>query len=547
MSEKSSWRIAPPPIPDSEITEVYTADVVIVGSGHAGTCAARAAAEAGASVIVLEQQEEDDMRFYSGGEVGHINSKFLAGRGVEPVDVAEFCNDWQLRSNNRSNYRLIRRFAENSGDAFDWLIEPLTQEQRDKIYLKFSTGNEKWKGSLNGIKTWFGSVMVGGPVLADLMRANMQIAKDKGARFLHEMAACQLTKENGRVTGVIVENEDGEYCKAVAKKGVIIASGDFSGNAEMVRDLLVEIADMYDEGVEILGDGQDGTGIKIAVWAGARLEPRTIPAMGGYYAYPGMGIIGTAGTLYTNKHGRRYCNEFFGFQHISHFAGLWQPNGKLWATFDSNVEEMLAHQAPGHSAFDAGGRSGNIDRSPATLTKLQRLHQMMDGARAAGSEGYNVTNVHMCQKIGRLYCGETIEELASYIYPDDAEASENYLETVWRYNHLCYKGVDEDFGKEAVLMHALDKPPFYAYGTVKDSSRPQGIDAYYLRVTVGGLLTDEFQNVLGQDWEPIPGLYATGNTCGGRFGLQYFTPVGGISLGMCHTLGREAGRTVAAL
>lgn len=66
-------------------------------------------------------------------------------------------------------------------------------------------------------------------------------------------------------------------------------------------------------------------------------------------------------------------------------------------------------------------------------------------------------------------------------------------------------------------------------------------------VTTGGLLTDENQKVLDRDYEPIPELFATGNCCGGRFGFQYSTPVSGISLGMAHTLGREAGRWIANL
>ena len=66
-------------------------------------------------------------------------------------------------------------------------------------------------------------------------------------------------------------------------------------------------------------------------------------------------------------------------------------------------------------------------------------------------------------------------------------------------------------------------------------------------VTVGGLLTDEYQNVLNREREPIPGIYATGNCCGRRFGPQYSTPIAGVSIGMAITLGREVGRTVANL
>ena len=62
---------------------------------------------------------------------------------------------------------------------------------------------------------------------------------------------------------------------------------------------------------------------------------------------------------------------------------------------------------------------------------------------------------------------------------------------------------------------------------------------------MGGLLTDENQNVLGQDFTPIPGLFATGNCCGRRFGPQYSTPTAGVSIGIAITLGREAGKEAA--
>ena len=61
-------------------------------------------------------------------------------------------------------------------------------------------------------------------------------------------------------------------------------------------------------------------------------------------------------------------------------------------------------------------------------------------------------------------------------------------------------------------------------------------------VTVDGLWTDDNQNLA-----PIPGLYATGNCCGRRFGVQYSTPVSGVSIGIAWTLGRELGKYLSTL
>ena len=60
-------------------------------------------------------------------------------------------------------------------------------------------------------------------------------------------------------------------------------------------------------------------------------------------------------------------------------------------------------------------------------------------------------------------------------------------------------------------------------------------------MTTGGIVATKAQQVLNEDYQPIEGLYASGNTCGMRFGPEYITPIPGVSIGMCLTLGRELG------
>ena len=67
-----TWMEDPEKIPEEKIAVREEADIVIIGAGHAGTCAARAAAEAGASVIVIEQQFETEQWILGMGEIGHI-------------------------------------------------------------------------------------------------------------------------------------------------------------------------------------------------------------------------------------------------------------------------------------------------------------------------------------------------------------------------------------------------------------------------------------------------------------------------------------------
>ena len=63
-------------------------------------------------------------------------------------------------------------------------------------------------------------------------------------------------------------------------------------------------------------------------------------------------------------------------------------------------------------------------------------------------------------------------------------------------------------------------------------------------VTLTGLETNGDLQVVNQNYEPIPGLYAAGNTLGGRYGLQYTTPFAGNSIGMAMTHGRVAGKLI---
>lgn len=525
-----SWMEAPEAIPEEQIEHTETADIVIVGAGHAGTCAARGAAERGASVIVLEQQPEEKQWVLGVGEIGHINSRWQREHGVDSVDIDEFVNDWQLRTNNRSDYRLIRTYAEQCGDCFDWFIEPLSQEERDSVHPMLTPPSPHMPNALNGFRAWPGTPNMGVVLMTRAVKENQRIAKEDGARFFFGTQGCQLTKENEMVTGVIAQLPDGVYIRFRAKKGVILAAGDYSRNPDMCRDLLAE-ADDLSEG-DITGHGWDGSGIRMGVWAGGRLEPRSHAAMGGNYSFPGFDIIGSAAILRVNCHGKRYSNEGFGTHILAATAGAKQPNGMLWGIFDSNIREELMYQAPNHAVFDY--------TDPAEREKLDRALAAAETAVGSAAQIRDKAGT-----VRPLYCADTLEDLAALLF-DKAPDREHFLKTVERYNELCENGKDSDFGKDPVLLHPIRKPPFYACGNRKDSHHPGG-QSLKLLVTVSGLMINERQQVLDSEFEPIPGLYATGNNSGCRFGFQYTTSLPGQSISIAQTLGRALGRQIAEM
>lgn len=542
MNQKTafSWMQRPAEYDWENVRESMDADVVVIGAGQAGTCAARAASEVkGVRTIVVEQQEEKDQFILGVGEVGHINSRWQAEHGIPAVDVDEFVNDWQLRTNNRSNYRLVRRYAEQCGDCFDWFIAPLSPEERAAIYPRLKAPSPHMPAVLNGFHAYPGTAMMGVRGQNNAIKKNQDLARANGCKFLFGTRALDLIKEAGRVSGVIAERGDGSRIRINAAKGVILAAGDYSRNRQMCVDLLTEAADLLDNESDWLGHGWDGSGIQMGVWAGGRLEPRSHAATGGNYSLPGFEVIGSAAVLRVNKYGKRYSNEGFGTHILGALAGAKQPNGMLYGIFDDNIREELTYQTPCHAVVDYCNEE-----------RMAKLDRYLEGARKAGSKGLPIGAIKGSERESReplrvLYAADTVEQLAERVF-DTEEKRKNFVRTVQRYNELCRAGKDTDFGKEKALLHEIRKPPFYAAGQLKDSHHPIG-QSFKLLVTMSGLLIDENQQVLDDEYEPIEGLFATGNSSGCRFGCQYTTSMPGQSISMAQTMGREAGRYVAGL
>lgn len=255
-------------------------------------------------------------------------------------------------------------------------------------------------------------------------------------------------------------------------------------------------------------------------------------AMGGNYSFPGFGLIGSTPVLRVNKHGKRYSDEAFGTHILAALPGAHQPNGNLWAVFDDTIETQITFQTPCHGLLDYTDQE-EMARFEAALAKAksQKNQMIMDQDRAGESRP--------------LYCADTLEELAGLMFEEKAD-QETFLSEVKRYNALCHSHHDIDFGKDPRLMQPIEKAPFYASSTVKDSHRPGG-QSLKILVTVSGLEIDENQQVLDRNFEPIPGLYATGNCSGRRFGAQYTTSLPGQSISIAQTLGRELGRYLAGI
>ena len=543
--EAADWHVVP--ADPTEIAETYDCDVLVIGLGHAGSCALRAAAEAGAKVAAFEKAEEGARIIMGGGQIGHINSEFLKGRGVPEVDVVEFMNDWQVRSNNRSNPGLVMNYAKNCGPCFDWLFDQVDADTLANTQIRcYEDGvTDVFEKELSGLKSWIGTAMTG-DYINDALDRCIDVATEAGGKVFWGTTGYKLIQdESGAVTGAYGQAEDGTFVQVNAKE-VILATGGYGANAQMRDDLLWEINQLQEPGCgsSCMMD-QDGMGIAMGTWVGGRVDPCAGTMDGGYW-YPcdmPVDLLGATAALWINADGKRYSNEGFGSTELMAMPGVKQPAGDICTVFDDNIEPLLNAQPYGHMALDMVNT--DLDSIRATMKAAYEggeygsAGKPDETAEGKGPEGDGSAAgaIVMGMTAANVFAAADFETLGSYL-GYEGEALENFVATIEHYNELCEAGKDTDFGKEPSLMCALTTPPFYGYkGTKKVSA---------LMVTVGGLLVDEDGRVLDQRYNAIPGLYAAGNASGGRFGWQYFTSIAGQSLSMAETLGMLAGQNAAA-
>ena len=546
-SGAASWR-TPPSAPD-EVAEEAQCDVLVIGLGHAGSCAARAAAEAGAVVYAFEQQEQDARSYMSGGQVGHINSELLKSQGVPEVDELVFMNDWMLRHNNRPNPGLIRKYAANSGACFDWLFGDFIDDPASVVVRQWPA-NDSYQQEIGGLRGFVGCAHTG-DFMTQALDHCAEVVESNGGKIYYGTSGYLLTTDDaGAVTGAYGEKSDGTYVKVEAAKGVILAGGGFGGNADMLTYLYTESLGLKPEGETLsAGMDQDGSGVALGYWAGGKLDP-CMSGMGGNYFYPcdsPSDPAGTAPVLWLNSKGKRYCNEGFGSIELAAIPGAKEPSGIVATVFGSNVDDYVYAQVPSHMAIDYSHE--------ASQPSMSGLHETMEKALAGGAKG-SAEDEASSEDAGAgeggapaggpggpggpgggvtMYCSDDLATLAGYL-GYTGEAADNFVASVERYNELCDQGRDEDFGKDPHLMIRME-PPYYAYCAEKEIGTPM--------VTTSGLLVNQDSQVLDQNCDPIPGLFSAGNNSGSRFGYQYTTSISGVSLGFAQTQGYLAGKYVA--
>lgn len=551
----TAWLGEKPEVGADEITQTYDFDVVVLGAGHSGTQCAKEAAKAGAKVAVLDWQSQDAFMFY-GEDIGTFNSQYVQDMGYGPYDDQDILAQWERTSGYRANPELTLNYIRNSGPMIDDALA-IVQEKDPDILTNMNVqlpSSDYWTDKskpcdMGNFKTYVGTFCMRSEILDQvaegvgaystigrLQDCCREVAEENGAQWFYDTTAVELVQDaDGAVTGAIAIDDDGNYLQFNATKAVVLATGAFQNNEPMMREFYNENRELQAKngiaaytGDTIPESGRDtGIGHRMGCWAGGRMEAGPAASLANVSA---PGPFGFAPTLVLNRDGKRFMNEA-DFNAMGNMINR-QPKGIYCNLFDANYQQIIARGGTNHGGVDFG-----------QTTYVAQWTEDMTHVVDAGAEGYVVRHGCLTERADMnktpVYGAETLEELASYL-GYEGEAVDQFVKSVERYNELCEQGVDEDFGKAADFMLPISEPPFY--GSVGDTSS-QGGSA----VSLAGLVTDGSYNVLDDNDDPIPGLYAIGNCCGQRYSLTYPGILAGNSIGQAMTNGYVCGQIVAKL
>ena len=445
---------------------VYDVEIVVVGAGAAGLSAALTAQEKNANVLVLEKGGiTGGSTVRSGGKILAAGTPWQEKQGY--TDNADMMYEY-LMSFDRDdimNEELVMTFSKGSAENLQWLEDRGVQVQ-DVEYIHSALTPWRVHNTMGGGGQTSGH---GGQITAPLTNRY----EGNGGKIVYNCRATELiTNESGTVVGVKAVMTDGTPV-TVNAKSVILATGGYAKNEEML--------DKYEDFLpnNLYGTVPNtcvGDGLVMATAIGAKnFDAPGLQLV--YVSYDCYCGINEESGLIVSEDGLRVVDEY---------------------TYQSHVATALADAKSTCGYYIAAKKGGYaVEPYPMIL--------------------WGVTMEHVPH-------AATIGELAEKIGVDKAALEA----TVARYNELCAKGVDEDFGKPAQYMIPVEGDEYYAFRMTPGTS-----------VTFGGLEIDVNARVLDTNNQPIPGLYAAGEVAfTGLFDAEY--PCCGMAIGSAVYYGRVA-------
>lgn len=526
-----------PPLSAADLTFDAEVDVLVVGFGGAGACAALEARHRGAEVLVVD-------RFRGGGATAISGGVVYAGGGTAIQTEAEVEDDVEamfaylsIEVGDAVSPQTLRRFCETSVERIDWLAEqgvpfeaslcPTKTSYPSNEYYLYYSGNESFAGYREHAKPAArghrskGKDLPGqtfyGPLKAAALRA--------GVRLMGQTQARRLVVENGRVVGAELWQLTGlkawwhqvlsklaikvvMYQPAVAKRirariarlevgarrrlvkargGVVLSTGGFIYN----RELVDQHAPNYRPGMPLGTMGCDGSGIELGVAAGGVTDRLDRVSAWRFINPPEAFTKG----IVVDKQGVRYANErMYGAQLGRKMVE--EHRGEALLIIDQALWDEARQQVKGKQVHW-------FQRAPALLN-------LYSNRRTAAT----IEGLEEATKIPRGALQATLDAYRAGAEGGDA------------------------FQKDAAYLHPLDRGPWYAIDCSLGSKR-----FVCPTLTLGGLVVDEETGgVKNADGGTIPGLYASGRAAVGICSNGY---VSGLSLADCVFSGRRAGGSAA--
>ena len=347
------------------------------------------------------------------------------------MSFVNYKSDW------RSNAAQVEAWARNSQEALAWWEEAALAggiESKPYDYSVSYNGHEFFLHA----NTYFHeeghqkSALVIGDDLAAA-----------GAEFYFETPCVQLYKEGERVAGAIGQNADGGYVLLKAAKGVILATGDYVGDTEMLEYYTPDA-----KGLHQAVDFRNGSGLKAGMWAGAQMCPASHTKM---VHGESAAVRFEMPYLFLDRHGNRfmdegccrmgYLNEFTK-KYLKEVDFADSTAAKFFSIVPMNWEEHY-EQWKDFSDISIHNAYRNVD--PEQWIKADTLEDLAEAMIAYANE----------QK---------------WAHELDAAA---IVESINRYNELVAKGSDDDFGKRSEYLVPIEAP-CYGRATRREQHRLPG-------------------------------------------------------------------------
>lgn len=485
------------------------ADVVVIGGGGAGLAAASAAAQLGRKVVLLEKAAAlGGTTAWSVGSISATGTSHQRRAGIKDTPDAHF-EDLALFAGsqvNRDNLALRRLLVDNIADTFAWL------ESTGLVFSGPSLEPPHRHARMHNVL----------PNSRAFPYALGRHCHRLGVDIRLNTAAIDLVSADGRVTGVVVRDGGGSVQTITARHGVVLASGDYSANAEMKQQYAGALVARTDAvNPASMGDGQrlglarGGRIVNGDIVSGPRL--RFVPPPKGSLAdrLPPFGLVAKAGKLAID-HAPAWLLRPFLMSFVTTALGveadlyksgaiLVNARGERFADEMKAPSERVAEQLDGlaYVVLDAG--------------IAKKYSQWPHFVSTAPGVAYAYMADYRRNRRDIFFEGATLAGLGAKLNIPADQLEKTIAESVEQ--------------ARAAGRPALTLAPFIALGPIKA----------YVVFTDGGLAVTERLEVTGSDGLPIPGLYAAGSAGQGGVLLHGH----GHHLGWAFVSGRMAGRSAA--